>query len=73
MGDVHQQVNNSSIRQESQIKTKGFREGVKIFYRSKSNAATERIGVRPTQLTVKQSALQKFRSSYDLFQNLHEC
>jgi hypothetical protein len=31
------------------------------------------IGVRPTQLTIKQSALQKFRPSYDLFQNLHEC
>ena len=30
-------------------------------------------GVRPTQLTIKQSALQKFRPSYDLFQNLHEC
>ncbi|MCG2778882.1 MAG: TetR/AcrR family transcriptional regulator, partial [Desulfobacterales bacterium] len=33
----------------------------------------EAIGVRPTQLTIKQSALQKFRPSYDLFQNLHEC
>jgi hypothetical protein len=31
------------------------------------------IGVRPTQLTIKQSALQKFRPNYDLFQNLHEC
>jgi hypothetical protein len=24
-------------------------------------------------LTIKQSALQKFRQSYDLFQNLREC
>ena len=31
------------------------------------------LGVRPTQLTIKQFALQKFRPSYDLFQNLHEC
>jgi len=38
--DVHQQVNNSSIRQELQMKTERFRKGVKIFYRSKSNAAT---------------------------------
>ena len=29
------------------------------------------IGVRPTQLIIKQYALQKFRPSYDLFQNLH--
>jgi hypothetical protein len=36
----HHQVNNSSIRQELQMKTGRFRKGVKIFYRSKSNAAT---------------------------------
>ena len=40
VGDVHQQVNNFSIRQELQAKTERFRKGVKIFYRSKSNAAT---------------------------------
>ncbi len=38
--NVHQQVNNFSIRQELQMKTERFRKGVKIFYRSKSNAAT---------------------------------
>jgi|GEM_PF-5887146 len=34
------------------------------------------MGVRPTQLTIKQPAFQKFRPDYDLFQNLqhlHEC
>ena len=40
VGDVHQQVNNFSIRQELQAKTERFRKGVNIFYRSKSNAAT---------------------------------
>ena len=40
VGDVHQQVNNSSIRQELQMKTERFSKEVKIFYRSKSNAAT---------------------------------
>ena len=33
----------------------------------------EGMGVRPTQLTIKQSALQKFVPDYDLFQKLHEC
>ena len=33
----------------------------------------EGIGVRPTQLTIRKPALQKFRPGYDLFQNLHEC
>ena len=28
------------------------------------------MGVRPTQLTIKQPAFQKFRPDYDLFQNL---
>jgi len=32
---------------------------------------SEGIGVRPTQLTLKQSSLQKFILDYDLFQNLH--
>ena len=32
-----------------------------------------RMGVRPTQFTIKQPAFHKFRSDYDLFQNLHEC
>ena len=45
VGDIHQHVNNSSIRQELQMKPERFRKGVKIFYRSKSNAATERIGL----------------------------
>ena len=31
------------------------------------------IGVRPTRLTIRKPALQKFRPGYDLFQNLHEC
>jgi len=34
------------------------------------------MGVRPTQLTIKQPAFQKFRPDYGLFQNLqnlHEC
>jgi len=34
------------------------------------------MGVRPTQLTIKQPAFQKFRPDYDFFQNLqnlHEC
>jgi hypothetical protein len=57
---------------------------ISVGYRVKSLIATrfriwatqqlkKAIGVRPTQLTIKQSALQKFRPSYDLFQNLHEC
>ena len=33
----------------------------------------EGIGVRPTQLTIRKPALQKFRPGYDLFQKLHEC
>jgi len=36
---------------------------------------SESMGVRPTQLTIKQPAFQKFRPDYDLFQNfqnLHE-
>ena len=36
--------------------------------RLESNRCLKAIGVRPTQLTIKQSALQKFRPSYDLFQ-----
>ena len=31
------------------------------------------MGVRPTQLTIKQPAFQKFRPDYDLFQNLQKC
>ncbi len=36
----------------------------------------ENLGVRPTQLTIKQPSFQKFRPDCDLFQNLqnlHEC
>ena len=31
------------------------------------------MGVRPTQLTIKQPAFQMFNPNYDLFQNLHDC
>ena len=34
---------------------------------------TEGMGVRPTHLTIKQPAFQKFRPDYGLFQNLHDC
>jgi hypothetical protein len=45
----------------------------RVGHVARRSGYAQAIGVRPTQLTIKQSALQKFRPSYDLLQNLHEC
>ena len=51
VGDVHQQVNNSSIRQELQMKPERFRKGVKIF-----------IGANPMQLQDVEKLIQNGES-----------